>query len=521
MNRTIAVFLIFTFLRLPCLYAQPAIQLNDVKDFSFSNLQFFTNSTGVAGYSCCYEVNDRSIDGKRYLVKTYSTNLEETNTWTFTCNNRENLLATAYNGTHFMTLILDPKKKILYHKIYDIASKTEILFEDKLDVNSEYYLEKHISSDINLPGGAKMLQTFGNGDFVSIIPTKHNNVFTYDVNIFTKNNGYRKVVFTPETNFKTQQASFVGHTEDLLLFYVFRKKDLASNKYESNLVGIETATGKQKFEISTKEGDAPFLPLKVAYRQGQKDFTVLGNYFKENERINSDNFKGLCLLQMNDAGQITARTTLNWKEHFGETKIVNGGVDEEGMVEDSTVENIQFYQVHAFGQAANGGLFVAGEGYRYRERPGVVLANVLLAGAGVAGALAGKAVGVGNISSNTFMVGDLVLIHADSSLKIDSIVRIPKKEHYAAGFDTDFCVNMPTQNQFVMAYRDYNSTQTKREFWEKMLVYHNGTTSLFQNNLLPDAATCQVLPATENEVLLIAYNSRENQLSFSVQPLRP
>ena len=514
MNRTIAVLLLCFCLHVSELYSQPTVEINDIASFSFGNLQAVTDSTGVLGYSCCYEVADKAVDGKRYLVKVFDKNLEETDSWSFTCNSKENLLATAFNGSDFMTIINDSKKKILYHKLYNTTSKREMQFEDKLDANSQYYLEKHLPSDLSLPGVKKMLYPFGSADFVSIIPTKHNNVFTYDVNIFSKKNGCQKVLFTPETNAKTQQASFIGNTEDLLLFYVFSKKDLTNNKYESNLVGIDIAFGKQQFAVSTKEGDAPYLPLKAAYQPGQKNFTVLGNYFKENGRVKSDKFKGLCLIRMNEAGQIEAKNILDWKENFG--KNAKAEPAENDNEEDSAAGEIKNFQVQAFNQATDGSLYIVGEGYHYHTEPGVMAAKLLLGGAG--GMLGGLAASA--IPNNPFMVTDMVMIHADNDLKIDSIARFDKKEHHATEFDTDFSMTLPAQNQFVIGYRDYNLGKIKEEFSEKLLVYGSGAPTLTQNSIFTKAINYQVLPASGNEVLLVEYFAKRYQAVFSIKTLQ-
>ena len=83
-----------------------------------------------------------------------------------------------------------------------------------------------------------------------------------------------------------------------------KQKRLLTGKPHSWLLGLDIATGKKTFEISTEAEDYKFYPMNISPIAGTSDVLLLGTYYEPDGKVMKDASLGLAAWTINSAGKI-------------------------------------------------------------------------------------------------------------------------------------------------------------------------------------------------------------------------
>ncbi len=464
------------------LCAQAVDSLPSVRSLEKRNVGVIQSGNVVEGYYVLYTSEKKDMHTSEYTMIAYDSNLNRVGRMVFPIPEKEVLLETVAVDNKFIFLCMNDKRKMVITNIYNWQGSLQKTYTKKLDVNSQYYLEKDFNGLSPGRKKNKYLIAFDRQQFLTLIPTKKGQKFTYEVTVFSAESD--PVTYSPNENIKLAQADYIGSTDSLLLFNLVTKKELIDNKYEPWLLGVDKRTATSSFLSSNSFDNFHYYLTSAIQAPGGNHMMVLGTYFKKGKILKAPAL-GVCTAQINSSGQIIHTGLFSWDKEIAKYLDVvdTGGINDFGNL-----------YIHDLVPTANGNSFIIAEGYKKTVNDAAASHNELAFFTGIAtGLLTGLSIRPAYRDAFDFTLTDLALLEIDSSYSLKNIEPFFKEEHttattnntavktnrirtgrhLAGAFDYDFVKPDNDYRSFEIGYKRYEQTETK-ESGNYYIIHNRG-----------------------------------------------
>jgi hypothetical protein len=248
------------------IFAQGKLSIDNVRQVSIRNSGEIMDGEELKGYFTFY-VSDK-VDRKtnEYTVQILDNNLNKVKDIVFEDDKNVQVLESSYNGNSIMFLFFNDKEKTLEYRAYGFDGKIKSTYTKELTKRSRNLIEETYNTKSE-EGSNEALFSVGDKGFTTVFPVKEGKYYSYEVNFFFTDQRKQWVYeAAEEQDDKWCSAVYLGASETTVLFEVVKQKRLLTGQPHSWLLGLDIATGKKTFEISTEAEDYKFYPNEhIAY----------------------------------------------------------------------------------------------------------------------------------------------------------------------------------------------------------------------------------------------------------------
>jgi len=501
--------------------AQGKLSIDNVRQIYIRNSGEIMDGEELKGYFTFY-VSDK-VDRKtnEYTVQILDNNLNKVKDIVFEDDKNVEVLESSYNGNSIMFLFFNDKEKTLEYRAYGFDGKMKSTYTKELTKRSRNLIEETYGSKSE-EGSNEALFSVGDKGFTTVFPVKEGKYYSYEVNFFfTDQRKQWAYEAAEEQDDKWCSAVYLGASETTVLFEVVKQKRLLTGQPHSWLLGLDIATGKKTFEISTEAEDYKFYPMNISPIAGSSDVLLLGTYYEPDGKVMKDASLGLAAWTINSEGKITSKKYNSWENEIGKYL----SLDKKGRVAD--VGYIYFHKVL---QTSDGNFFAIGEGYKK-----------VVSGAGVAlNALSMLGGGRSNISNFKIKVTDLVTVQFNNKFDVkgaqiydknNNSVELPAGAGYLSPhtmalmikawreFDYDFTQTNKEHSRFSIGYHDYERSKDFKGQTFNSITYDGGKTTTDRIELTSKAKWMRVFPAKTGSIMIMEYFKKDKRLEFRLEKM--
>ncbi len=191
------------------------------------------------------------------------------------------------------------------------------------------------------------------------------------------------------------------------------KKSRSAKRMTLNLYYIDNS-GKVVFDHLMQGEQNSLIPFNVNFRGKNKNILVTGEYYKDNERVLTNESEGMFFLEFDRSGKITSEKYLNWKK---DVKPLIKSTD-EGILNNSLY-------FHNFQRLADGRIIAVAEQYKKQ----VSAAGAAAQGLAVLSAMSGSRAGVTtDMGFAEVKIGNILVFTFNEKLDLKQVDLFEKKK---------------------------------------------------------------------------------------------
>ncbi len=494
-----------------CLNAQKQT-LNDVLTAKTRGTGAILKDNTVNGYFTFYELDKKDRKTKSYQLNIFDQNLASLSQKKFT--SQEDLTATeaAYNGDLVMI------------KFYD--SKAEKYNLKSFNQNAEQIGSKSI--DATKTAEVFAAQGSEESESSSLFPIENKGF----INLAIKYRGgktshtYNQVTFIPdakdgkswtwETSEKSEDfesSTFLGNSDNVVLFLVSKRPKLMSMDMNDFVLGIDINTGKKMFEISVEDSKYAVSTLEAIHDK-DGNFLLFGLYFEKDAKINKAKSLGLFSFGLSPEGKITSRKYISWGKDIAKFLPSN----DKGKIDD-----IGYLYFHKFVKTADGKIFAVAEQYKNNT----------------AGSVGAMALGLATRSGmNVKMdIEDMYILEFDGTFTLKKVSKFDKTKNgetvpvfFGAGprlnglylraigaFDYEFTQISKDKSKFTVGYVDYEKAKGDKGWYFGSINYAGEKLTTDRVKFDTKATWQHVYPGKPGYIMITEYFRKEKKLDFRME----
>ena len=477
------------------------LTFENVQKIESRNSNAIKEGTDVKGYYFFY-VSDK-IDKKtnEYTLSIVDNSLKPLKDVKFQDSKHVTVLESSFNGTDLVFLLYNDDQNTFEYQVYGADGNKKFSYTRVITKKEEKYLEQsylNLDDDESTYKGLYPVDGIG---FISNMPSREDKDYTFQVDFFSSEKK-KQWTYVPTVGGKKFIGDYLGTFNGVVYLEVLKFTSMTDQKPESNIVGLSLETGKQLFEKTT-DSKYRFYPASMSSINGGKS-VIYGEYFDLNDNIAKDKSRGFAFWRVDEKGNILGEKYCAWDLDLG--KFLN--VSSKGNIED-----FGYMYVHSIVQAADGNIFVIGEGYKK-------VASAL----GIASRLMSRN---SNISTVKVKVTDMIIITFDkdynvkgakiynknsnnielsSGMEFVSAPLIGKLIKYNyGGFDYAYTQTNKDYSSITVCYSDYVKGKDYKGGTFNSISYNDGKVTTDRINTKTDATWSIVLPAAQGQVLMVDY----------------
>ncbi len=499
-------------------FGQSKLSIENVRQIYIRNSGEIMDGEELKGYFTFY-VSDK-VDKKtnQYTVQILDNNLNKVKDIVFEDDKNVAILEASYNGNSIMFLFFNDKEKTLEYRAYGFDGKQKMTYTKELNKRSRNLIEETYGSKSE-EGSNEALFSIGDKGFTTVFPIKEGKYYSYEVNFFFTDQRKQWVYeAAEEQEDKWCSAIFLGATETTVIFEVVKQKRLLTGQPHSWLLGLDIATGKKTFEISTEAEDYKFYPMNTSAIAGSSNVLLLGTYYEPDGKVMKDASLGLATWTIDGTGKIVSKKYNSWENEIGKYL----SLDKKGRVAD--VGYIYFHKVL---QTSDGNFFAIGEGYKK-----------VVSGLGVAANILGG--GRSNISNFKIKITDLVTVQFNSKFEVkgaqiydknNNSFELPAGAGYLSphtmalmikaerNFDYDFTQTNKEHSRFSVGYHDYERSKDFKGQTFNSISYDGGKITTDRIELTSKAKWLRVFPAKTGSIMIMEYFKKDKRLEMRIEKM--
>ena len=503
------------------LFAQGKLSIEGVRSIYIRSAGEIMDGEELKGYFTFYVSDKVDKHTNEYTLQIVDNNLNKIKDIKFEDDKNVQILESSYNGNTIMFLFYNHKEKTLEYRTYGFDGKQKMTYTKELNKRSNALLDETYGSKSE-DGQNEALFSVNNAGYTTVFPVKEGKYYSYEINFFsTERNKQWTYEAAEEQDDKWASAVYLGASETTVLFEVVKQKHILGGTPHSWLLGLDIASGKKMFEVSTEAEDYKFFPMNISPIRGSTDVLLLGTYYAPDGKVMKDASLGLAAWTIDNSGKITSKKYNSWDTEIGKYL----SLDKKGRVSD-----VGYIYFHKILQTSDGNFFAIGEGYKKVVSALGVTANVL-------SALGGGRSGISNFK---IKITDMVTLQFNDKFdvkgaqiydKYNNSVELPAGAGYLSphtmalmikawrDFDYDFTLTNKEHSRFSVGYSDYESS---KEFTGKTfhsITYDGGKMTTDRIELTSKAKWLRVFPAKAGSVMIMEYFKKDKRLEMRLEKL--
>lgn len=501
-------------------FAQSKLSIENVRKIQLVNSGEILEGEELKGYFTFY-VSDK-IDRKtnEYTVQIIDNNLNKIKDIVFEDDKNILILESSYNGNSIMFLFYNQKEKTLEYRSYGFDGKMKSSYLKELSNRSMALIEQTYRLNITSEEGQNQaLFSVGDKGFVTVFPVKEGKYFSYEVNFFFSN---QKKQWTyeaaEEQDTKVAQAEYLGATDSVVIFEVFKRTSRMTRKFSSFVVGLNIFSGKKVFETSTDQEDYKFYPMNVSTIRGKSSFLILGTYYEPDGKVLRDASLGLAAWTVDGSGKVLAKKYNSWDTQIGKFL----PTDAKGKIDD-----VGYVFFHNILQAKDGNFFAIGEGYKKAASAFGILTTVLSGGRGGLSTIKLKMTDMLVFKFNDqFDIKDAKIYDKQStSMELGSGAEMLSPHSMAllakafGAFDYRFTQTDNEHTRFSVGYSDFEKTSDYKGETFHAITYADGKVTTDRIEINSKAKYLRVFKAKPGFVMIMEYFKKEKRLDLRLEKL--
>lgn len=324
---------------------------------------------------------------------------------------------------------------------------------------------------------------------------------------------------TPPPGVKlVQTAAYLGHTDDLLISNVAKKKGLNSRKMDNFVMGTDLKSGKRLFEVKMENSDFDIQILSVAPYNPDRGIELLGLYFKLGDNVMKDPSLGFCRVNIDEQGNLKSTDLISWATDVAKVLPVN---------QKGKIKGIGYVYFHDMITDAEGDIYLIGEQFKKT-----------VSGAGLAlNALSNNQA----VSNFQLTVDDMMIFHLSPEFELKGVDIFAKSKSRVllppgyglvspqilatvmkqfGAFDYAFTQQSPDNKVFTVGFIDWDREgKGKNQLVFGAITRNEGAYALDKISLETRATDLQVQPGKPGYIVIFEYLKRERQLELRLEQI--
>ena len=493
---TVAVITLFFFSSL--LGQAQSRELNDVLEVKLRNTAIILNNQAVVGYAFLYRV-ERSKKTGTYRLEILDENLKSIGNTEFEGGPYVTMTSSSFEGDHLMFSFNDylwnSNKKIKlnrYIKVYDLkGNKTG---EVNIETEGGNYLSREALALYDDEG----IKSFQNVPSVGFISVYQN---------LLRGEGSKLVMITEEGNLKWEKiltgtngllmdSHLLGTTSNTILMFEGLRKSLWNLDEDIYLVGLDAATGEQRFRKPLAIGSYVYDPQDFKFSDDNKLY-MTSNISDVNNKFLKARPLGFSIATLNDiSGEIDVVKDFLYEKELAPFMAMNGTQSEDGYLQ---VDDIVLF----------------------KDKSKVVFGEFF-------------SLSKGNLGMFNAKLGDAFLLRISPENKVTSLEKIPKAPRMekqlgygSVGSTQRYLLSL---GSFAYRYTDHDANTDKvsvlaygqfdgKEKGMNTISFDKTAGYKIKNFAIKEnpAEEIAVLRAKPGHVLVSKYNSKEKKISLNLE----
>jgi hypothetical protein len=492
------------------------LSIENVYKVSLRNSDAIKEGTEVKGYYFFY-VSDK-IDKRtnEYTLQITDQKLTKLKDIKFQDSKYISILESSFNGKDLIFLFYDSKERTFEYQVYGADGKKKHTYNRQLSKKEVALLEDTYMSMDDDDDTFKGLYPVEGKGFISNTPSRETKDYTFELDFYSSAER-KEWSYIPTVGAKKFAGDYLGTYNGVVYLEVLKFTGLFDQKPDSEIVGLDLATGKVLFQKPT-DGKFRMYPSSLNVLNNGVAY-IFGEYYEPNANIMKDKSRGFAFWQINEKGEILKEKYASWDADF--SKYVD--VSSKGKMED-----LGFMYLHNMMQTADGSIYAIGEGFK-KVASGLGIAAAVLSG------------GRSDISVTKMKVTDMVFIKFDANFNVKEVKTYEKNsnkiemrsgmefvstpligkllKYYYGGFDYKYASINKTGTAFNVCYEDYVKGKDYKGSTFNSISYKDGKITTDKINTKSDASRSSVLQAAQGQVLILEYFRKAKRLDIHLEKL--
>lgn len=464
----------------------------------------------IKGYYFFYKVDRVDRKNSLYELSILDANLNEVSSQEIITSKYSYLTEASYNGSQLMMEFYDYKQKEYSLRLFD--QKANQLAEIALGEHSIYMNPIRTDND---EIRSNYLFSVPNNGFMFYNMVK-NKKLGYEIKHFN-NKGVADWTYASERKSDLlEAATLLAADEDIIVnILAVRPKLMSMKGNKSTLLGIDSKTGKKRFELDLNDKKNDLTILNGFFNTLTGNIMVMGMTYKPGEAPKGKS-TGLFALQIDRNGEVVSDSRLSWTKEVAQFIPVN----EKGKLED--VGYLYFHQIM---QDNQGRFYAVAE--QYRRSVSALGVAVLAMGGGA--------------SATKLVTEDMMIFEFSPEFELEGVeffdktkndVYLPLNVDFVSiqvlgmlmdiydGFDYNFTQTNRSKSMFAATYIDFEKIKGERNhFVFGAIVHTEDQYTVDKISLQTEATSLTVMQAKPGHVLIAEYNRKEKIINLRLEPI--
>jgi len=515
MKKQLIILLLCTFFVLG-LSAQK-MTVENVHKASSRNASAIKEGSEVKGYYFFFISDKIDKNTNEYTLRITDNTLKLLKDIKFQDSKHVAILESSFNGTDLIFLLYNGSDDTFEYQVYGADGKKKHSYTRQLTKKEERYLKMTYLTVNDDEETYKGLYPIENNGFVSVMPSREDKDYTFQVDFFSSQKR-KQWTYTPTEGGKRFFGDYLGQYKDVIYIEVLRYGGGFDQKPDSYVLGLNLETGKKVFEKPT-DSKFRFYPASLSLVNEGKAY-LYGEYFDANANIMKDNSKGFAFWGIDEKGVITSEKYLSWDLEMGKQLDVSS----RGRIAD-----FGFMYLHQIVQAADGKVYAIGEGYK-KVASALGIASAILTGGG------------SGVSMAKAKVTDMMLIEFDQDFNIKTAkmyaknansVELPSGyefvstpligkmlKYYYGGFDYAYTQVNRDKTSFSVCYSDFVREKGGYKGGTfNSITMTDGKITTDRINTKSDAKFSAIFPNAQGQVMIMDYYKKDKRLEMHIEKM--
>ncbi|CAL1518708.1 DUF6770 family protein [Chitinophaga sp. MM2321] len=405
-------------------------------------------------------------------------------------------------------------------KVYSLEGKLLHTYNNEYTRKTEELMQIYLTLHTD-EGTNQNVFDVGTKGYVSVMPVRDGKDRTYEVDFFgsEKKKFWKYIPSDDESRFAF--AEYLGNTDSLIILQVMKRKRLMSQKISSHIVGINFVTKKKIFDLDGDEDEFLLLPASIRKEKSSGNFIIAGTYFAKDANVGKDASKGLAIYVMNTKGEVLSKAYNSWEKDFSKYLHTSS---------KGKIDNVGYLFIHNMIQAANGKLYVVGEGYKRQASAGGIALKVLSTAAGASSSVGATKIVVTDMVVMTFdekfKVTDAKIYDKTNNTATNNAISDFMSQHLIAmylkgigAFDYDFTTGDEDNDNFSFCFSDYvRDADYKGQTFNT--IRFNGTKfTQDKMQMKSKASKLKIFPAKSGSVMILEYFKKDKRIDIRLEKI--
>ncbi len=508
------ILLLLTVAISPLLVQSQNVKISDVLKVSMRGVGPVVKGNEVQGYYMFYQLDKADKANNNYQIKFIDQNLNEIANAKLTDSKYLYLQEASFDSQFVMLKFWEAKEKQIQLRKYDGTGKQVSKKIITLSQRGEFYQFYTTGAEGEIQG--ESLFALDGVGFVNFTQRKTKG-WGFQVD-FIGVDGKSWTYNANMADAKFQYAGFLASDKQNVYVLVGEKTKAMANDVDYNVLAIDLATGKKKYQTVLKDAKYEVDPMSAYIDNETGNLAVMGLFYPGGEGRGEKNVRslGLSLVKLSADGTVISSKYNSWATEI--SKYVAS--DAKGRIQD-----VGFIFFHRIVQTADGNVYAIGESYK-KAADGVGIAVAALGG---------------SASVVKLVVEDIFIFEFDNDFAMKSVQLFEKSKTDVGlpqgagaiptgmlgtyvkaldGFDYQYTQINKEKTLFTVCYVDLEKNKGEKRQWKfGAITFNQGKYVTDKISLETEATTLYVYPAKTGSVMISEYYRKAKTIESRLEKL--